>query len=166
MKAFLDLIERVLRLATTTLFGLLIIPVTLQILARYVEFVPRYIWTEEVARFCFIWIIMLGAMIAVRHDAHFEVDVLPRPTTAFGAGISRAIVHVAIFALALCFIYFGIGFSQEGAMQTSEIASLPMLSIYIAWPFAGVIWSLLLIETFSEDFAMMRGHRPQEEERV
>ena len=75
LKSVMDWIERVLRVAMTGLFALLLIPVTLQILARYLDFVPRYIRTEEVARFCFIWVIMLGAMIAVRHDSHFDVDL-------------------------------------------------------------------------------------------
>src|SRR3546814_10580464 len=66
----LDPVDRVLRVAITALIALLIVPVVLQILARYVDFIPRYIWTEEVARFCFIWIIMIGAMIAEIGRAH------------------------------------------------------------------------------------------------
>jgi TRAP-type C4-dicarboxylate transport system permease small subunit len=42
---------RFLRVALATLMGLLVIPVTLQIIARYIGFIPRYIWTEEMARF-------------------------------------------------------------------------------------------------------------------
>jgi TRAP-type C4-dicarboxylate transport system permease small subunit len=43
LKTMLDWLERALRLAMTGLFALLLIPVTLQILARYLDFVPRYI---------------------------------------------------------------------------------------------------------------------------
>lgn len=164
MKAFLDVVEKMLRVVMTTLFAVLIVPVTLQILSRYLDFVPRYIWTEEIARFCFIWIIMIGAMIAVRHDTHFDVDLLPRPRTGFGAGFAKAIVHVTVLFIALCFIYYGIEFSNQGLMQSSEIADLPMISIFIAWPMAGVVWTLFLLEKLIEDFAMMRGLRaPQQE---
>ena len=31
--------------------GILVIPVTLQIISRYTPFIPSYIWTEEMARF-------------------------------------------------------------------------------------------------------------------
>ena len=51
--------------------GLLVIPVSLQIFSRYTELIPSYIWTEEMARFLFIWTIMIGAMIGVR-----EIDAL------------------------------------------------------------------------------------------
>ena len=67
----------------------MIVPVTLQIFSRFIDFIPRYIWTEEVARFCLIWIIMLGATIAVRDGTHFDVDVLPAPKTARGKAMAR-----------------------------------------------------------------------------
>jgi TRAP-type C4-dicarboxylate transport system permease small subunit len=160
----LDWLERVLSIAMTGLFALLLIPVTLQILARYVEFIPRYIWTEEVARFCFIWVIMLGAMIAVRHDSHIDVDLLPKPRTAAARSRGRFLVHVVMFIFALCFVYYGIEFAREGSIQSSEIADLPMLSIYIAWPMAGAVWALFLLEKLIEDVHMMRGNLPLDTE--
>ena len=57
--------------------AILVVPVTLQIISRYTALIPSYIWTEEMARFLFIWTIMIGAMIGVRESAHFEVDVWP-----------------------------------------------------------------------------------------
>ena len=156
MKIVLDAIARILKIAMTVLLGLLIVPVTMQIVSRYTDLVPRYIWTEEVARFCFIWVIMLGAMLAARDDSHFDVDVLPQPKTRRGQGWAKLVVHVAMAALALCFIYYGKEFAEQGAMQTSEIADLPMLAIYIAWPLAGVVWTLFLIEKLTEDVRAIR----------
>src|SRR5205807_3985807 len=57
--------------------GILVIPVTLQIISRYTPLIPSYIWTEEMARFLFVWTIMIGAMVGVREAQHFEVDVWP-----------------------------------------------------------------------------------------
>ncbi len=153
----LDPIDRALRIAITALIAVLIVPVTMQILARYVDFIPRYIWTEEIARFCFIWIIMLGAMIAVRDDTHFDVDVLPHPKTAAGEGWAKLVVHLIMAALALCFIWYGKQFADEGLMQSSEIFELPMIAIYAAWPLAGVVWTLFLIEKIAIDIAKIKG---------
>ncbi|MCZ6674937.1 MAG: TRAP transporter small permease subunit, partial [Verrucomicrobia bacterium] len=65
MKSAIDGYYRLLKWVLTFLMTLIILPVALQILSRYTGLIPRYIWTEEVARFCFVWIIMIGAMIAV-----------------------------------------------------------------------------------------------------
>ena len=67
------------RRVITLLIFLLVVPVSLQIVSRYTEWIPRYIWTEEAARFLFIWIITIGSAIAVREQTHFNVDVLPKP---------------------------------------------------------------------------------------
>ena len=58
--------------------GLLVIPVSLQIFSRYTELIPSYIWTEEMARFLFVWMIMIGAMLGIHEGRHFEVDIWPR----------------------------------------------------------------------------------------
>lgn len=157
MNRVLGAINKVLQVVITLLFAVLIVPVTLQILARYTDLIPRYIWTEEIARFCFIWIIMIGAMIAVREESHFSVEVLPEPATRRGKGIARLVVHLAMLALALCFIWYGREFADQGLMQTSEIADLPMISIYIAWPLSGVIWTLFLLEKLNADIQLIRG---------
>lgn len=153
-------VDRALRVAITVLIALLIVPVTLQILARYIDFVPRYIWTEELARFCFLWIIMIGSMIAVRDDTHFDVDVLPHPRTAAGEGWAKLVVHVAMGVLAFCFIWYGKEFADQGLMQTSEIFELPMITIYAAWPLAGLLWAVFLIEKLAADIAKIRGLTP------
>jgi TRAP-type C4-dicarboxylate transport system permease small subunit len=54
---------------------IIIIPVTMQIFARFTEFLPRYIWTEEASRFLLVWMVMIGAMIGVREGTHFTVDL-------------------------------------------------------------------------------------------
>ena len=156
MKTLLDGLYRLLQIAITVLMALLIVPVTMQILSRYTGVIPRYIWTEEVARFCFMWIIMIGAMIAVRDGTHFDVDVLPRLSPRFDAA-ARILVHLAMLLVALIFVTYGYDFARFGARQSSELAGLPMLTIYIAWPVAGLTWLAFLGEKLAADIALLRG---------
>ena len=153
------LIYRVLQFLLTALLALMLIPVTLQIFSRFVDFIPRYIWTEEAARFCLIWLIMLGATIAVRDGTHFDVDVLPAPTTARGKAVSRLIIHIAMLLVALIFIAFGWRFALFGWEQNSEMTGINMLSIHAAWPLAGVIWFLFLLEKIGADIKLYQDGR-------
>ena len=155
----LDGYYRLLQVTLTVLMTALIVPVALQILSRYTGVIPRYIWTEEIARFCFIWIVMIGAMIAVRDGTHFDVDVLPKGTAKVEAGL-RIFVHVAMLLAALIFVTYGYQFAKFGSIQHSEIAGLPMLTIYIAWPLAGLTWIAFLGEKFREDWRIFRGEIP------
>lgn len=156
MTRLLDFLYWTLRVAITLLIAALIVPVTMQVLSRYTGIVPRYIWTEELARFCFIWVIMVGSMIAVRDDTHFDVDILPQPETARGFGIAKLIRHLAMAVLAAAFLWYGRPFVNQGLMQTSEIAELPMVTIYIAWPLAGAVWLIFLGEKIARDIRYIR----------
>jgi len=159
VRAALDLYYRFLKLVLTVLMMSLVIPVGMQILSRYTEIIPRFIWTEEIARFCFVWIIMIGSMIAVRDDTHFDVDVLPHSDDPKVELVMRLFVHLAVLAAALTFLVFGWDFAILGSRQRSEIASLPMLSIYIAWPLAGASWAVFTVEKIVDDFAGYRRAR-------
>jgi TRAP-type C4-dicarboxylate transport system permease small subunit len=156
---------RLLQVLLTLLMTALVVPVTMQILSRYTGVIPRYIWTEEIARFCFIWIVMIGAMIAVRDGTHFDVDVLPKVSHKVEAGL-RIFVHVAMLLAALIFVTYGYQFAKFGSIQSSEISGLPMLSIYIAWPIAGLTWVAFLGEKFREDVRILRGEIPPPEHEI
>ena len=156
MRTLVDWVYRGLQALLTFLIAILIVPVTMQILARFIDFVPNYIWTEEMARFCLIWIIMIGASVAVRDGSHFEVDVLPHPRTPAGVAASRIVVHSAIFLVALIFLAFGWRFAQFGYDQNSELTGINMITIHIAWPVAGFAWVLFTLEKFVDDIQLMR----------
>ena len=157
MKRFLDAYYRLLQVLITLLMGLLIVPVFMQIVSRHIGLIPRYIWTEEIARFCFIWIILIGAMIAVRDGSHFAVDLLPDSKTNRGEAIRRLFVDFMVFLVAMIFIVWGWPLVKFGLLQTSEISELPMVTIYIAWPLAGVTWILFLGENTVENIKVLRG---------
>ena len=136
--------------------GLLIIPVSLQIFSRYTELIPSYIWTEEMARFMFIWTIMLGAMIGVRESTHFEVDLWPqlgRRTEAF----ARLLGRLGVLVAAVVFVYAGVEFTRFAWKRTSELADLPLWLIHVAWPVTGATWIVFLGEQVVADIRMIAG---------
>jgi TRAP-type C4-dicarboxylate transport system permease small subunit len=156
MRFFLEGYSRFLKLLLTVLMGLLIIPVSMQILSRYTGLIPRYIWTEEIARFCFVWIILIGAMIGVRDGTHFDVQVLPHSTNKYVEFGSRIFVHLSILGMALAFMYWGLDFIKLLLRQQSEISGLPMVTIYAAWPIAGATWTLFTLEKIWDEIKEIR----------
>jgi TRAP-type C4-dicarboxylate transport system permease small subunit len=157
MKRILDAYCRLLRVVLTLLMVGMVVPVLLQVVSRHSGIIPRYIWTEEIARFCFVWIVMVGSMIAVREGTHFHVDVLPKPKTGRGQGIAGLIVHGSMAVLALVFAWHGLAFAQLGWQQTSEMGGINMLSIYISFPLAGVTWLAFLAEKLAADLRLIDG---------
>lgn len=156
MRAFIDLYYRALKVVLTVLMAVLIVPVSLQIFSRYVGFIPRYIWTEELARFCFIWIVLVGAMIAVREGTHFTADFLPHPKSNRGEAIARMFSDFVVMLVALIFVVWGWPLVKFGLAQESEMAGLPMVLIYAAWPVAGITSLLFIAERTVDNFALFR----------
>ena len=156
MKKIIDIYYSFLKIILTFLMGLILIPVTMQIFARYVDFIPRYIWTEELSRFCFIWIILIGAMIAMRKDEHFTVDLLPTQKPNKGKAISLMFVDSMTFLMAMIFVIWGWPLVEFGLLQTSEMAEMPMVFIYIAWPLTGVTWIIFLSERIFDHIKLYR----------
>jgi TRAP-type transport system small permease protein len=136
--------------------GLLIIPVSLQIFSRYTELIPSYIWTEEMARFMFIWTIMIGSMIGVRESTHFEVDVWPQMGPR-GEAVARLFGRLGVLMAALVFVSAGIEFTRFAWKRTSELADLPLWYIHVAWPVTGLSWLAFLGEQVVADLRIIFG---------
>ena len=139
------------------LMGALVVPVTLQIVSRYTALIPRWIWTEEVARFCFIWVIIVGATIAVRDGTHFEVDVLPNPSSPRVEAIMRLWVAAFMGLFTFIFIYYGWGYAMFGYSQTSELTGMNLIFIYGIYLVAGISWMVFLVERVLLCVAVFRG---------
>jgi TRAP-type transport system small permease protein len=139
--------------------AILVIPVSLQIFSRYTALIPSYIWTEEMARFLFIWTIMIGAMIGVREATHFEVDVWPQlPRRA--EALVRLIGRLGVLTAALVFVWAGIQFTRFAWHRISELAELPLWLIHLAWPLTGLTWLVFLGEQLVDDVRIILGRDP------
>ena len=135
--------------------AVLVFPVSLQIFSRYTALIPSYIWTEEMARFFFIWSIMLGAMVGIREGTHFVVDLWP-PMNARAQAAVRLLSSVFVLAFAAVFLWWGIDFTRFAFNRISELAELPLWVIHVAWPLAGATWLLFQGEHAWHDLQLLR----------
>jgi len=136
--------------------AIIIVPVSLQIFSRYTELIPSYIWTEEMARFLFVWMVMIGAMIGVRDSAHFEVDVWPRLSPRINA-LLRIVSGLGVLGFALVFVWGGTLFTAFAWKRLSELAELPLWMIHIAWPVTGLTWLLFQGEHMADALRVLFG---------
>lgn len=124
---------RVLLGLAMVLLALLVATTLLQVLSRYVLSKPLD-WTEETARYLFVWVAMLGAGMAAKDRAHFFVDLLlerlpPRlgkyVTVLTGAVASAFLVVISWAALDL---------AVSNGVQDSPVLTIPMSVPYFAIP--------------------------------
>jgi TRAP-type C4-dicarboxylate transport system permease small subunit len=137
MRGYVEaLSERLNRIAEWALAALVIVTVasvTAQVIFRY-GVQSSLTWSEEVARYSFIWAIFLGTSVAARRGQHIVVDAL---VLALPAGLQRWLragslaICGAFFAL---FAYVSVLLVQNAFTQRSSSLEIP-----IAWVYASAV---------------------------
>jgi len=72
---FLDHLFRVVEIMIAIFLGMMILLVFMNVIGRYV-FSIGFVWSEEVARLCFIFLVYLGSIEAMRDNRHLFIDTL------------------------------------------------------------------------------------------
>lgn len=131
-----------MEITVVSLFAVLTVSVFAQVVARYVFNQPPA-WTEELARFCQVWIILLASSICIRKGSHLAVDYLgpalpPRARQALGLLMGALI---ALYSAVV--VIWGARLALLGAVQTSPAMQLNMGWVYLVFPLAG---GLMLME--------------------
>ncbi|MSO65901.1 MAG: TRAP transporter small permease [Alphaproteobacteria bacterium] len=139
--------------------AILIFPVSLQIFSRFTQLIPAYIWTEEMARFLFVWMIMIGANVGVRDGAHFTVDIFPRLSPRSEAAVSL-MSGIFVLVFAMVFLIWGIEFTRFAVNRISELAEMPLWLIHIAWPITGATWLMFQGERMYDSARVLMGRAP------
>lgn len=150
----LDRFCTVLRVLIACLTIALAFPVAAQVLARYTGIIPVYLWTEELATFIFVWIVLIGSMIAVWDGTHFQVEVLRESKSPFLKLIQNGFVLVLLILFGALFAWYGIEYTKFGSIQRSVMMGANMAVTHISVPIAGLVWMLFagyrLLESISE----------------
>ena len=123
--------------ATFALFWLMAFAVFLQFFTRYV-LNDSYAWTEEIATYCLVAIVFVGASMCVRIGRHIHVDFLFR---YLPAGLARALatavdlLRTAFLGYAAYLVWTFMSLIEGEAMTTID---LPKNLVYGA-VFAGFV---------------------------
>ena len=118
------------------LFTALTIVVALQILTRFVLHRP-FIWSEELARFLFFWVALLGAAIGVKRRRHFVLDVtggLRGRLRRLGRFVFDAIPDACVLGFSLFLLVQGVGYTRVGMFRVATNSGLSMGLVYVAIP--------------------------------
>ncbi|WP_025564101.1 TRAP transporter small permease subunit [Psychromonas sp. SP041] len=159
IKRGLELLCTVLKVTLTILVGALVIPVAMQVIARYTGIIPVYLWTEELATFIFVWVVMIGSVLAVWENTHFDVQVLPDSSNPLILLIQRSVVYLSVGGFGAMFMWYGIDYAKFGGIQHSVMMNANLLITHITVPFAGLLWCVFSLFKFAEAFQVYKSSK-------
>jgi len=129
----------VLKWLMTAIFGGMTIIIFLQVIFRYVlkQSLP---WSEELARYMFIWITFVGGMVAARRGQHIGMEMAQDALPKFMKKYAKAFASLLTSGFFGVIFYFCIKVWPKMMMQTSPALGLPM-----AYPYLGIITGCILM---------------------
>ena len=153
MKKFYDHLEENLLFFALAFSVFLIF---LQVVMRYV-FGQSLSWSEELARYLFIWYTWIGTSLAVRKKRHIRIEIL----ADFLKGKAKLRLEMvvlliwALFSAFLAFKGFEIGRFLLSSNQTSPALEIPMVFAYAAIPVGCILMFLRLVGEMKETLALL-----------
>ena len=133
------------------ILAVLVIVVFLQVIFRFVLGAPLA-WTEELARYCLIWITFLGAAFAMSTKAHIGMEFFMK---LFAVSIRKALYILATLATLTFFLLMvvqGYDLASRSMSQLSPVLRIPMGAIYAVIPLSGCILIVNMASQFTKDF--------------
>ncbi len=119
--------------------------VFLQVFFRYVFSYSLY-WSEELARFLFVWLSVLGAALAVQKKGHFGFELLHRRLPEKSRKALTRIIDLFTAGMAWILFLQGIHLTQKTQWQESPAMGISMAWFYGALPVgAGLMAFHLLV---------------------
>lgn len=158
MKAVIDL---TLRWIVIAIFATLVVCVTWQVTSRFILGAPSVV-TDEIARFLFMWLALIGGAYTFGLRRHLAIDLLTMNLTGRAKLASEAAILMVVAAFAVIVMVWGGASLVSRTLDSGQVTPALRLSmgwIYGAIPFAGTIIVYYCVLFFA-DIARGRAPRP------
>ena len=130
-------------IASAALLAVMMVMILFQISSR-LGFLPGQVWTEELIRWIWVWLALLGVSEAERTGQHLRMEMLP---ALWSAAVRRAVytlIDAMTGVLALYMAWLGV----KGVMRTWNDESVTLIMsdavLYAALPVGALLWAVRL----------------------
>ncbi|PSU35842.1 TRAP transporter small permease [Photobacterium lutimaris] len=139
MNKMVGYINRGLAMFTVSLSSFLVFCVIWQVISRYVIGKPSTI-TDELARYLFMWVALIGAAYTTGQKRHLAIDLLTMKLSGKRKLINEIVIQLAIAAFAFIVLVYGgtnLALKTLSTGQVTPALGLEMGYIYFCLPISG-----------------------------
>ncbi len=145
--------EKILNSVRKSLYWISVVSMMVMLLIIFFQVITRYIfghsfeWSEEIARFLFVWVVFLGSALIMGESGHLAVRMLPErcKDTTFGF-ILEIFINFCSYVFILLLIVQGGKMTQTMTFQTAPALGISMSWVYCIIPISGFLMLLYLIK--------------------
>jgi len=136
---FYSRLDILLKYVSAIAFGSMTVVIFMQVISRYV-LKSSLAWSEELARYLFIWITFVGGMVAARKHQHIGMEIVQ---DLFPKGVRKYMKSLASLVSAVFF--FAVGISSIFAWPKLMAQVSAAMEVPMAIPYLGIIIGSLLM---------------------
>lgn len=140
----LQIIDKIVEAALFVITITMLIAGVLQIFYRYVMNASLS-WSEELMRFLYVWMTMIGASLAVRRKQFTTIEAVYNKIcekSEIGGKILMIIAVVLQMGFFVMLAIYGAQLSTKNMIQASPAMGLPIGIAYLALPIGGYLGAL------------------------
>ncbi len=160
LKRFSNAVNTAVSYVGISLFAILIVACIAQVFFRFV-LNNSLSWTEELARYCFIWMHMIGASLLIASSEHATVTAILDLLHGAARKVLDVLIEAVIFFDGAIMLRSGVILSYSSRANLSTAMSVPMWIINSSVAVGGL---LLMIQAVVK-IAVIVLDNPQKKER-
>ncbi|HCU69529.1 MAG TPA: TRAP transporter small permease [Desulfomicrobium sp.] len=152
--------DKLLKGVRSVLYGFSVVAMSVMLVIIFAQVVTRYLfnytpeWSEELARFLFVWVVFLGSALIMGESGHLAVQFLPDKFkgTVFGT-VLDIIINVCGYVFIGLLLTQGWKMTSIMTFQRAPGLDIPMSWVYVIIPVSCV---LMLLYLFRETLRIFR----------
>lgn len=159
MQKAIDLFFKLLEFLVVAALVAMVVMVFGNVVLRY-AFNSGILVSEEMARYCFIWLTYIGAMIAMRERAHLGVDTLVKHLPLLGKKACLFLSEALMLAVNVLFFIGTWKMHELQATSFSPVVGISMIWVYGVGYVVAVVMALFNLAVL---FRLFTGRLTEEE---
>jgi len=111
-------------------------------------------WSEELARYCLIWMVFFGISYGVKRQRHIKIDLIYDRLSEKNKKILRIFANIVFIAFGLIILVYGQKIALKLFMlkQSSPALHIPMGALYSAAPVGLGLSVIRLLQNIVNEF--------------
>jgi len=140
----LELVRKILTPIISLAFFVLVVVTFAQVVFRYLIGYSLF-WSEEAARYLFVWISFLGSVVALQKGVHIGFDVCVAKLPAFWRRWVVLFGDLCVLGFLVFVSWLGFRMSAQNMIQQSPALEIPMGIVMSAVPIGFALMAVVTV---------------------
>jgi TRAP-type C4-dicarboxylate transport system permease small subunit len=114
------------------------------------------VWTEELARFNFVWLSLVGAALCIKNRIHLAIDMVTSSVSEKIKCYMFIVVDILMIIFSVIFFYSGLKQVLANIGTVAIVSGFPLSIVFIIIPIVSIIFFLFSLELLGNGIKSVR----------